>query len=88
MSNLTHRYVVATVLLTALAMSAQVRRCFCGAKRFEQRDRGRGVAKAQDYYTLSYSPTNTSVDAVKFSQDQDCHEGPQTSCDHSLRLLS
>jgi hypothetical protein len=78
MSNLTHRYVVATVLLTALAMSAQVRRCFCG----------RGVAKAQDYYTLSYSPTNTSVDAVKFSQDQDCHEGPQTSCDHSLRLLS
>jgi VWFA-related protein len=25
-----------------------------------------GVAKGQDYYTLSYSPTNTSEDAVKF----------------------
>ncbi len=25
-----------------------------------------GVAKGQDYYTLSYSPTNTSADAVKF----------------------
>jgi VWFA-related protein len=43
-----------------------------------------GVAKGQDYYTLSYSPTNTSMDAAKFRnirivmKDPDLHATTRT----------
>ena len=46
-----------------------------------------GIAKGQDYYTLSYSPTNTSEDPCEISQHQDSHERSDPSCGHPRRLL-
>jgi len=46
-----------------------------------------GVAKGQDYYTLSYSPTNTSNDAAKFRNIGIVMKDPNLHATDSRRLL-